>query len=95
MKEVPKQCLAFNDMLSNFSLYSTNIKCRDQCKADPRTDVTIGRPIVAICVQEFDARGVVQFTLINTVSCALHRHTSRVIHHPKLYFYKMSLPTIS
>lgn len=40
-------------------------------------------PIAAICVQDFDARGVVQFTIINTVGCALHRYTSRVIHHSK------------
>jgi len=36
-----------------------------------------------MCVQDFDARGVVQFTLINTFGSALHRYTNRVIHHTK------------
>ena len=36
-----------------------------------------------MCVQDFDARGVVQFALINTFGSALHRGTNRVIHHTK------------
>lgn len=46
-------------------------------------------PIAAICVQDFDARGVVQFTINNTFGRALHRHTNRVIHHTKF-----SLPAV-
>ena len=47
-------------------------------------------PTAAICVQDVDVQGVLQFTLIHTVGCALHRHTSRVIHRSKL-----SLPSLN
>ena len=39
--------------------------------------------MAAMCVQDVDVQGVLQFTLILAVGCALHRHTSRVIHHSK------------
>lgn len=39
-----------------------------------------GEPVAAMCVQVVDAQGVLQFTLVHAVCCALHRHTIRVIH---------------
>lgn len=33
-----------------------------------------------MCVQDFDVQCVLQFTLVNAAGCALHRHTSLVIH---------------
>lgn len=53
---------------------------RDMRFTDPETGVTSGLPEVAICVQDFDVQCVLQFTLVNAAGCALHRHTSRVIH---------------
>ncbi len=47
---------------------------------DPETGVASGMPEAAICVQDFDVQCVLQFTLIHAAGCALHRHTSRVIH---------------
>lgn len=44
-------------------------------------------PAAAICVQEVDAQGSLQFTLIHTVGCALHRHTSRVIHRLEFLYW--------
>lgn len=41
-------------------------------------------PVAAICVQDVDVQCVLQFTLINAPSCALHRRTSRVIHRMEL-----------
>lgn len=41
--------------------------------------------VAAMCVQDVDVQSSMQFTLIHTVGCALHRHTSRVIHRSKLY----------
>lgn len=57
-----------------------NRASRDWRFTDPETGVTSGLPEVAICVQDFDVQCVLQFTLINAAGCALHRHTSRVIH---------------
>ena len=37
-------------------------------------------PGAAMCVQDVDAQCGLQFTLIHATGCALHRHTSRVIH---------------
>ena len=42
-------------------------------------------PGAAICVQDIDVQCVLQFTLIHAASCALHRHTSRVIHRLELF----------
>jgi hypothetical protein len=42
-------------------------------------------PEAAICVQDIDVQCVLQFTLILAAGCALHRHTSRVIHRLELY----------
>lgn len=39
-----------------------------------------GKTEAAICVQDVDVQCVLQFTLIHAAGCALHRHTSRVIH---------------
>ena len=44
------------------------------------TGVATGLPEAAMCVQEIDVQCVLQFTLIHAAGCALHRHTSRVIH---------------
>jgi hypothetical protein len=33
-----------------------------------------------MCVQDVDVQCVLQFTLLHAAGCALHRHTSRVIH---------------
>lgn len=41
-------------------------------------------PRTAIGVQEVDVQCVLQFTLSNAASCALHRRTSRVIHRLQL-----------
>ena len=43
-----------------------------------------GLPEAAICVQDIDVQCVLQFTLIHAAGCALHRHTSRVIHRVEL-----------
>jgi len=53
-------------------------KCDDKWKADTQTDVVTGLPMTAMCVQEVDAQSVLQFALIHTVGCTLHRHTSWV-----------------
>ena len=37
-----------------------------------------------MCVQDIDVQCVLQFTLIHAAGCALHRHTSRVIHRLEL-----------
>ena len=50
--------------------------------------MAIGKPTAAICVQEVDVPSELHFTLIHTVCCALHRHTSRVIHRTKLYMHR-------
>lgn len=48
-------------------------------------------PEAAICVQDIDVQCVLQFTLIHAAGCALHRHTSRVIHRQELScFYLLS-----
>ncbi len=44
-----------------------------------------------MCVQDVDVQCVLQFTLINAVGCALHRHTSRVIHRLELYLSETAL----
>ena len=53
---------------------------RDRRSTDPETGVATGVPEAAICVQDIDVQCVLQFTLLNAAGCALHRHTSRVIH---------------
>jgi hypothetical protein len=53
---------------------------------DPETGVASGKTKAAICVQDVDVQCVLQFTLIHAAGCALHRHTSRVIHRLELYF---------
>ena len=58
----------------------------DCCLTDPETGVASGRTKAAICVQDVDVQCVLQFTLIHAAGCALHRHTSRVIHRLELYF---------
>ncbi len=52
----------------------------DRRLTDPETGVASGLPEAAICVQDIDVQCVLQFTLIHAAGCALHRHTSRVIH---------------
>lgn len=37
-----------------------------------------------MCVQDIDVQCVLQFTLLHAAGCALHRHTSRVIHRLEL-----------
>lgn len=49
-------------------------------QTDPRPGVATELSVAAICVQDVDVQGILQFTLIHTVGCALHRRTSRVIH---------------
>lgn len=53
---------------------------------DPETGVASRMPEAAICVQDVDVQCVLQFTLLHAAGCALHRHTSRVIHRLELYF---------
>jgi hypothetical protein len=53
--------------------------------SDPQTDKASGNPEAAICVQNFSARRVLQFTPIIAASCVLHRSVNRVIHRLKLY----------
>ena len=52
---------------------------------DPETGVASGMPEAAMCVQDVDVQCVLQFTLLHAAGCALHRHTSRVIHRLELY----------
>ncbi len=47
----------------------------------PRLETSAAR-----CVRDVDDQGVLQFTLLHAVCCALHRRTSRVIHRLELYF---------
>ena len=58
----------------------------DCYSTDPETGVASGKTEAAICVQDVDVQCVLQFTLIHAAGCALHRHTSRVIHRLELYF---------
>ena len=52
-----------------------------------------------MCVQDVDVQCVLQFTLSNAASCALHRRASRVIHRPKLFLWfsvrSLSRPLLS
>ena len=57
----------------------------DLRSTDPETGVAPRMPEAAICVQDIDVQCVLQFTLIHAAGCALHRHTSRVIHRLELY----------
>ena len=59
---------------------------------DPETGVASGLPEAAMCVQDIDVQCVLQFTLIHAAGCALHRHTSRVIH--RLELYRFSVTTV-
>ena len=43
------------------------------------------RPGAAMCVQDVDVQCVLQFTLSNAASCALHRLASRVIHRSEVF----------
>ena len=43
-----------------------------------------GRSGAAMCVQDVDVQCVLQFTLVHAAGCALHRHTSQVIHRLEL-----------
>jgi len=43
--------------------YTSALRRCDQWDADTQPDVAVGWPTAAICVQDFDARGVVQFTI--------------------------------
>lgn len=56
------------------------------CKTDPQTGAAPRVPEAAMCVQDVDARCVLQFTLIHAAGCALHRRTSRVIHRLELCY---------
>jgi hypothetical protein len=56
----------------------------ERLSTDPETGVASGIPEAAICVQDIDVQCVLQFTLIHAAGCALHRHTSRVIHRLEL-----------
>ena len=60
-------------------------------RADPQPDMAAGEPAAAICVQDVDVQGVLQFTLIHAVGCALHRRTSRVIHCLEYYHSHLAL----
>ena len=44
-----------------------------------------GRLGAAMCVQDVDVQCVLQFTLGNAASCALHRLASRVIHRSEVF----------
>lgn len=46
----------------------------------PRLETSAAR-----CVRDVDDQGVLQFTLLHAVCCALHRRTSRVIHRLELF----------
>lgn len=59
---------------------------RDRRSTDPETGVASGLPEAAMCVQDIDVQCVLQFTLVNAAGCALHRHTSRVIHRLEFSF---------
>jgi hypothetical protein len=63
---------------------SLDERARDRRSTDPETGVASGLPEAAICVQDIDVQCVLQFTLIHAAGCALHRHTSRVIHRLEL-----------
>ena len=67
------------------------IERNDKFYADPQTDVATGGPIAAICVQIVNDQSVVQFTLIHTLCCVLHRRANRVIHCLKLFLIQMPL----
>lgn len=53
---------------------------------DAEADVAPGEPRAAMCVQDVDVQCVLQFTLSNAASCALHRLASRVIHRSEVGF---------
>ena len=53
---------------------------------DPQTGEAPAGTRAAMCVQDVDVQRVLQFTLIHAANCALHRHTSRVIHRIESFF---------
>ncbi len=67
----------------------------DCCLTDPETGVASGKTKAAICVQDVDVQCVLQFTLIHAAGCALHRHTSRVIHRLELYLTRESEDSVT
>ena len=68
------------------SAQGTKREFREERISDPETGVVPAETGTAICVQEVDVQCVLQFTLIHAAGCALHRHTSRVIHRLELFF---------
>ena len=60
-------------------------------RADPQPDMAARQLAAAMCVQDVDVQGVLQFTLIHAVGCALHRRTSRVIHCLEYYHSHLAL----
>ena len=58
----------------------------DRHSSDPETGVAPGVTGAAMCVQDVNVQCVLQFTPIHAAGCALHRHTSRVIHRSELSF---------
>lgn len=69
------------------SAQGTKQEFREERISDPETGVVPAETGTAICVQEVDVQCVLQFTLIHAAGCALHRHTSRVIHRLELFFH--------
>ena len=64
----------------------------ERCYADTQTGEAPDRkPGAAMCVQEIRVQCVLQFTLVHAAGCALHRHTSRVIHRPEVWIFCFSL----
>ena len=60
----------------------------ERCYADTQTGEAPDRkPGAAMCVQEIRVQCVLQFTLVHAAGCALHRHTSRVIHRPEVWIF--------
>jgi hypothetical protein len=74
---------AFTDELPNKPHYiAVTPKSRPTLRQTwPRLETS-----AAMCVRDVDDQGVLQFTLLHAVCCALHRRTSRVIHRLELYF---------
>ncbi len=69
---------------SRYGVPKAQVETCDCLLTDPETGVASGKTKAAICVQDVDVQCVLQFTLIHAAGCALHRHTSRVIHRLEL-----------
>ena len=64
----------------NYTFLFNHIKIRYVMFSDTETDMLEGEPPSASCVQGSMIRGILQFTLLIALRCALHRYGNQDIH---------------